>query len=807
VSYDQPDLGNGCDPALAQELLDRCQPLAEGSPVWRYLTETRGLPAPAVHYCAADLRQITPPIPGFDQLAYGVVSLLRDKAGETTGLALEACGPAGERVLVNGRTARKTYCLQPNGVRDALLRVAAVGQGALVAYLVEGRLAKVIAVAALFDSPAIYGGGARGCLGCCVPPEPTVVIVEDARPNGPDEAAKHDRDLERAVDRLILAGRMVQRTGGPPCGCCKDVDQALGQHPAEELRGWIAGAEPAELSLDGHARRLAKIKDPIQRAEALAQVVADKGLRSKVGMVPALREAIARYAGGTPESGADEPEAKGAPLDVVDALPWHEQVDGAAVLDRVAELLELHVIMKPHEAHLVALWCGFTHALDCFWFNPRLAIRSPVKRCGKTTLLDLIEQLAARPLAAANITEAAVFRTIEAVKPSLLIDEADCYLADNAALRSVLNSGHTRTSAHVIRVVPTPAGEQEPRKFSTWAPIAVALIGSLPGTLADRAIDIALQRKPRNTPVRRLRKDRGAELPQLQRKLARFAADHRLALEQADPEPPEALHDRMADNLRPLMAIAEVAGEEWPARAKTAAHMLSDVDDANEDLGVQLLADIRTVFARRKTDGNPDKIWTDELLPALLDMRERPWPEANNGRGLTARGITRLLHPFGIKPEQVRKGTTNKRGYTLSSFKGAFEQYLSATTLQPKETAASSDFQNATPTTDVADENAPKPAETASCSTVADKSPENGAANEDSVPETGNGLDHEPAATAPQGTKCGFCGQLLDGADCAQVDGRWYHSDACAAEAAKPAPPKRKRRIKGARTEPDVKGL
>jgi putative DNA primase/helicase len=262
-----------------------------------------------------------------------------------------------------------------------------------------------------------------------------------------------------------------------------------------------------------------------------------------------------------------EPEAKGAPLDVAYVIPWHVAIDGAEVLDQVVEVIETYVVMKVHQAHLVALWCAFSHALDCFWFNPRLAARSPVMRCGKTTLLDIVTALAARPLAAANISEAAVFRTIEAAHPSLLIDEADCYLPDNPALRSVLNSGHTRTSAHVTRVVPTPTGEQEPRKFSTWAPIAIALIGKLPGTLADRSIDIQLQRKPRKVRVRRLRKERSPELPELQRKLARFVADHQLALEQADPEPPEELNDRAADNVRPLMAIAEVAGGHWPERA------------------------------------------------------------------------------------------------------------------------------------------------------------------------------------------------------------------------------------------------
>ena len=110
--YDNPDLGDTASVELAQELLDRCldRPLTENSPQWRYLTETRGLPASAVRFCSTDLRVLEPPIPGFDRLAHGTVSLLRDSKGEITGLATEPCGVAGERVLDKaGRTARKTF--------------------------------------------------------------------------------------------------------------------------------------------------------------------------------------------------------------------------------------------------------------------------------------------------------------------------------------------------------------------------------------------------------------------------------------------------------------------------------------------------------------------------------------------------------------------------------------------------------------------------------------------------------------------------------------------------------------------------
>ena len=85
------------------------------------MTETRGIPADAVRYCIADLRAIEPSIPGFDRLARGIVSLLRDQDGEITGLAVEACGIGGEALKgSDGRTARKTYALRKRGQIDAL---------------------------------------------------------------------------------------------------------------------------------------------------------------------------------------------------------------------------------------------------------------------------------------------------------------------------------------------------------------------------------------------------------------------------------------------------------------------------------------------------------------------------------------------------------------------------------------------------------------------------------------------------------------------------------------------------------------
>src|SRR5262249_31313360 len=111
--------------------------------------------------------------------------------------------------------------------------------------------------------------------------------------------------------------------------------------------------------------------------------------------------------------------------------PWPEEVDGAALLDEIATAIRRYVVMPDHDRDICALWSVHGYLIDCFPVSPRLAIRSPTKRCGKTTLLDVLSRLVARPLPTANITSAALFRVVEDYGPTLLIDEADTFLNEN----------------------------------------------------------------------------------------------------------------------------------------------------------------------------------------------------------------------------------------------------------------------------------------------------------------------------------------------------------------------------------------
>jgi putative DNA primase/helicase len=137
-------------------------------------------------------------------------------------------------------------------------------------------------------------------------------------------------------------------------------------------------------------------------------------------------------------------------------------------------------------------------------------------------LLDILNCLAARALQAANISAAAVFRVVEITQPTLLIDEADTFLRENDELRGVFNAGH-RKGGSVLRTV---GDEHEPRQFSVWAPLAIAMIGHLPDTLHDRSIECRLRRRKPNERVQSFRSSRADHLRVIARKMARWVADN-----------------------------------------------------------------------------------------------------------------------------------------------------------------------------------------------------------------------------------------------------------------------------------------
>jgi putative DNA primase/helicase len=355
--------------------------------------------------------------------------------------------------------------------------------------------------------------------------------------------------------------------------------------------------------------------------------------RERTGAAAQLRMRASALDAAVKAARPTDAKGQGRTFELPSVEPWPHSVNGAELLDAISEAIGTYIIMPAESMCATALWVLHTYLIACFVISPRLAVTSPEKGCGKTTLLDILSRLVRRALSAANVTPAAIFRVVETHQPTLLIDEADTFLANNDELRGILNSGHRRGGS-VIRTI---GDDHEPRQFSTWAPAAIAMIGRLPDTLNDRSIVISLRRRKATERVRSFRSDRAEYLTVLARKMARWAQDHSNELVDADPDM-NGLENRTADNWRPLFAIADAAGGRWPEHARMIASAVVQAA-VDQSISAQLFADIRWVF-----DGCPgaedaaaavDRVPSAFLVERLVKIEGRPWAEWKGGKPIT----------------------------------------------------------------------------------------------------------------------------------------------------------------------------
>ena len=414
--------------------------------------------------------------------------------------------------------------------------------------------------------------------------------------------------------------------------------------------------------------------------------------------------------------------ARGDEFQVIE--PWQEAVDGKALLDELEATLTRFVVLPKWAAETLALFTLHTYAYELRDITAYVGIESPEKRCGKTTLLTVLGELVNRPVMASNISSPAFFRVIQQTRPTLLIDEADTFLQGNDELRGILNSGYTKKTAFVWRVAnETRNSKSETRnkfeeensnfengnnglgrdvkgcegdrceynapdlgskrkgnteeahsvravKFSCWCPKVMAAIGRLPETLADRCIVIRMQRKMWDEECDLLRNLDGTELV---RKCVRFLQDNTSAIASARPEIPDSLNDRAGDIWEPLFALADLAGGDWPKKAREAAVALN-TSAQESSLIATLLLDIFMVMALTQQE----RIFSRVLVEGLNGrrFRDRPWVDELRGKPATERWLSNQLRPYGMKPKTMRIGNERAKGYVLEEFEDVFRRYI-----------------------------------------------------------------------------------------------------------------------------------
>lgn len=350
-----------------------------------------------------------------------------------------------------------------------------------------------------------------------------------------------------------------------------------------------------------------------------------------------------------------------------------ETIDGKAVLDEAHGVLTTFCVLpSAAAADAVVLWIACTHALPSLPAAPRLAITSPVKRAGKTRLLEVVEGMAYDPLATMNATTAAVFRSLDRDHPpTLIFDEADTLFGsarvaeNNEELRGLLNAGFQRGKSALRCVGPM----QTPTLFGTFAMAALAGIGGLPDTITDRSVCVAMRRRKPGETVRpfRERRDR-PRLDAAKAGLVGWLADEGVRDKLEASEPVMELEDRAADVWEGLVAVADLAGGDWPDRARAAARrLIAAADDEGETSdGLRLLHDMADLFESKLSDFAPT---TQIVIPFLRDIEDAPWRDTD----LTSHRLGKMLGEFGIRSVRDKGGKV--RGYRRSDFRDAWERY------------------------------------------------------------------------------------------------------------------------------------
>lgn len=369
---------------------------------------------------------------------------------------------------------------------------------------------------------------------------------------------------------------------------------------------------------------------------------------------------------------ADEIPPKYRPL-----APWPAPVNGAAVLSEITKQIERFIILPEGVlADTIALYIMSSYFMEVYDLFPLLHITSPVKGCGKSKLTEVIEVFLPFGHIVTDPSSAALFRTVDKYKVSIIVDEVQDVFKKHEDVQAFCVASYRRKNAEGFMRC-TKEGKVE--SYSAWGAKVLAGIGELKlPALNDRVIRISLEKRTHDEKIERLR-TRSLEkigLP-IRRQLARFADDNMEKIEkvmETGPIMPVEFegHDRPADNFESLIAVGNLCGEGWDEKARDAAvASLGEKAEDDSSYAEDLLKDFRDLFKE-----HPKAIHNKVLLPALNANEERPWGGWNNGTGIITRDINKQFKRFKIRADNVPVDGVRAKGFKEEWFTKVFERYL-----------------------------------------------------------------------------------------------------------------------------------
>lgn len=337
------------------------------------------------------------------------------------------------------------------------------------------------------------------------------------------------------------------------------------------------------------------------------------------------------------------------------------------MVNEIIAYLKKYVILPSEESYLImALYVIHTWAIDVARSTPYVYIHSPTKGSGKTRCLEVMQTLMRNPIQALDITPAAMFRMIEEVQPTLMVDEVDTIWngAKNDDLRKVLNGGYRRGNV-VWRM-----HKGQPTPFNTFCPKLLAGIFNmqLPDTVRDRSIPIVMRKRQAGETVEPFYPEEAQEeADKLIAQIETWLGSGKEDLERRLP-PMEDIGDRQWEIAEPLVLIAESLG--IGDKCREAIRFLFKTVEGHRSKDVSILQQILEAF------GDDTKVFTEELLAVL----EGNW---------TADKLAKELAVVGIQSTTVRKGNRVLKGYKREQFAAALGELDSITITTEDENVAS----------------------------------------------------------------------------------------------------------------------
>ena len=356
---------------------------------------------------------------------------------------------------------------------------------------------------------------------------------------------------------------------------------------------------------------------------------------------------------------------------VEDTEPHSAPVNSQKMANYLHGQVKQYAVLKhPDYAVAIVLWSLSTWFIDAWKIMPHLYIQSLTKGSGKTTVLELVEAWSCRSFTCANITTAALFRVIEAHRPTLLLDEVDRYLATNEELNGVMNAGHTRRTARVIRLV--ERDKDYTRHHSMYLVASLAGLGKQQDATMDRSIVIKMEKRLDHEVVKKKPITFFDDQAGTRKGIARFASDNLISAREMTVEVPHLGNDRAQDNWTPLFIVAELIGGQWPELCLSAYKAIEAISAADaieqEPVAIRMFRELST-----KLDGRTGEwIGADDLRNLLINDTESEFFDWHMGNPITAKSLKKYLVDAGVKWNRTRNGSF----YSLSGIKERITRYV-----------------------------------------------------------------------------------------------------------------------------------